>query len=132
MDTWLNPLMLVWLLLICKHLVVDFFMQGPYQYLNKGTYGHPGGILHAANHGLTTSLIVVGITPHHNVLTAVIIGLIDMVIHYHIDWAKMNINKAKGWGPTTHEQFWYLLGVDQFLHFLTYWFLIGLMFSGLI
>ena len=47
-------------------------------------------------------------------------GLIDMFIHYHIDWAKMNLNAKLGWGPTTHEQFWWLLGLDQFLHSLTY------------
>jgi hypothetical protein len=32
----------------------------------------------------------------------------------------MNLNKKLGWGPTTHEQFWWLLGLDQLLHALTY------------
>ncbi len=27
---------------------------------------------------------------------------------------------SMGWGPTTHEEFWVLLGVDQFLHGVTY------------
>jgi hypothetical protein len=47
------------------------------------------------------------------------------VIHYHIDWAKMNVNKKFNLGPTTSEWFWQTLGVDQLLHTLTY---IGLVF----
>ena len=34
--------------LMAKHMVADFYLQTPYQYLNKGTYGHPGGFLHSA------------------------------------------------------------------------------------
>ena len=48
------------------------------------------------------------------------LALADGVIHYHVDWAKMNLNAKMGWGPNTHEQFWWLLGLDQFLHALTY------------
>jgi hypothetical protein len=103
--------------LFTKHAVVDFPMQVPYHYLNKGTYGHPGGILHAAFHGIATALVFwVVVDPH----TAVWMGILDMVFHYHIDWAKMNLNKKLGYGPTTHEQFWWLLGLDQWLHAMTY------------
>ena len=48
------------------------------------------------------------------------LALADGVIHYHVDWAKMNLNAKMGWGPNTHEQFWWLLDLDQFLHALTY------------
>lgn len=111
----------VWLFLwlFTKHAIVDFPLQSPYQYLNKGTYGHPGGILHSALHGGATTGIVYLMFPQIP-LVATVIGLVDFVVHYHVDWAKMNINKALGWGPTTHEQFWWLLGLDQFLHALTY------------
>ena len=103
------------LALFTKHFVIDFPMQGPYQYKNKGTYGHPGGILHAGLHFVGTLVCFTFVTQY-----AIIYALADMFIHYHIDWAKMNINAKTGWGPTTHEQFWWLLGVDQFLHALTY------------
>lgn len=53
-------------------------------------------------------------------MAALMIACIDGMIHYHIDWAKMNLNAKMGWGPTTHEQFWALLGFDQYLHALTY------------
>jgi len=103
--------------LFIKHFIVDFPLQKPYQYLNKGTYWHPGGVLHAKLHGFGTFLILIWFVSWP---MAVVMGLIDMLIHYHIDWAKVNINKKMGWGPTTHEQFWWLLGADQFLHALTY------------
>lgn len=124
-------IMTLFMLLFVKHLIVDFFMQGPYQYLNKGTYLHPGGLLHSGLHGVTTILAIILAcafidTPSPaDMLAAVILGIVDFVVHYHIDWAKMNINKKMGWGPTTHEQFWYLLGVDQFLHLLTYWLIVA-------
>ena len=111
MDTTL----LIFTLLITKHFVVDFPLQAAYQYTNKGTYGHPGGILHAGMHGVGTWLCLL---PFSTI--AGILAIADMVIHYHIDWAKMSINKHYGWGPNTHEQFWWLLGLDQFLHYLTY------------
>lgn len=59
-------------------------------------------------------------------MTCLILGLVDSIIHYHIDWAKMNLNAKMGWGPKTHEEFWWLLGIDQYLHALTYIGLIAL------
>lgn len=101
--------------LFTKHFIVDFPMQGPFQYKNKGTWGHPGGILHAWLHCLGTWICFAFVTKY-----AIVYAVFDFIAHYHIDWAKMNINAKMGWGPTTHEQFWWLLGADQFLHALTY------------
>ena len=108
--------------LFIKHFVVDFPLQKPYQYLNKGTYGHFGGILHSSLHGLGTALVFWFVAP----LSCIWLGLMDALIHYHIDWAKVKINKQCGWGPTTHEEFWWLLGADQLLHALTYLWLVSL------
>jgi hypothetical protein len=107
--------LLIFTLLITKHFIVDFPLQQAYQYTNKGTYGHPGGILHAGLHGIGTFLCLMVFSPF-----AVLFAFVDMIVHYHIDWAKMNINSKLGWGPTTHEQFWWLMGLDQLLHYLTY------------
>jgi hypothetical protein len=114
----------LWLILalFVKHFVVDFPLQKPYQYLNKGTYGHFGGILHSSLHGLFTALVFWFVAP----LSCIFLGLFDAVIHYHVDWAKMNLNKKMGWGPTTHEEFWWLLGADQLAHALTYVWLVSL------
>lgn len=112
----MNMSLTLLVLLFTKHLIVDFPLQPRYQYENKGTYGHPGGLLHSCLHGVGTYLCLAWWAP----MAAFFLAIADAVIHYHIDWAKVNINKRLGWGPTTHEQFWWLLGLDQFLHSLTY------------
>jgi hypothetical protein len=108
----------VFVLFIVKHFVCDFPLQAfPYMYRNKGTYGHPGGYLHAGVHAVGTFAIMAWfIAP----VAAMIAAILDFWIHYHIDWAKMYINKKTGWKPDNSEKFWIALGVDQMLHYLTY------------
>lgn len=112
----MNEILLILTLLFTKHFIIDFPLQTKFQWSNKGTYGHPGGLLHSALHGIGTYLCLFLFAP----LAAIYLAVLDCVIHYHIDWAKMNLNKKLGYGPNTHEQFWWLLGLDQFLHALTY------------
>lgn len=112
----MNTTLWLILFLFTKHFVIDYPLQVRYQYSNKGTYGHPGGLLHAGLHGIGTFLCFYWFAPE----AAFYLAWIDAALHYHIDWAKMNLNKKLGWGPTTHEEFWWSLGLDQFLHALTY------------
>lgn len=104
-------------LLFTKHLIIDFPLQKPYQWKNKGTYGHPGGLLHSGLHSVGTFMCLCWIIP---LPLTFMMAIIDGLLHYHIDWAKMNINKKYGWGANTHEQFWVLVGVDQYLHAMAY------------
>lgn len=128
MDATVNLVFALMLGFTLKHFIADYPLQAfPYMYRNKGTYLHLGGLLHASIHGVftTMTLVVVCIAcdismTAASTLLVVLLSLADTVIHYHIDWAKMNINKKMGWGPTTHEEFWVLLGADQLLHGLTY------------
>lgn len=122
----LADILLLLFLLTVKHFVADFLYQPPYQWMNKGTYGHMGGIAHSGQHALLTAIIL----PFFGVtwLTAVGIALMEFVIHYHTDWAKMNLNKKMGWGATTHNEFWILLGVDQLIHSLTYLMIVDMVF----
>lgn len=117
-------ILLLLLLFQIKHFIIDFPLQGPYQYLNKDTYGHPGGIAHSMFHLIGTYIVCICgmffIIPAALGWLCLVLPLFDGIIHYHIDWAKMKLNKKLGWGPTTHEQFWWLLGFDQLLHQLTY------------
>lgn len=105
-------------LFIIKHFLCDFVFQYPRHYLNKGIYGAWGGIEHALIHGIGTFIcfLFIGLDVH----SSLIAGLIDTVIHYHIDWFKMKCNAIKGYKCDTHEEFWVLLGLDQMLHYLTY------------
>lgn len=106
------------LALFTKHFFVDFPMQTPFQWQNKGTYLHPGGLLHSFLHGVGTLIVVFLFT--FNPTLAIWLGVLDVLIHYHIDWAKMNINKEKGWKADKNPEFWTLLGLDQYLHAVTY------------
>lgn len=115
-------LLLITLLLI-KHFVLDFLYQPPYQWMNKGTYGHLGGIVHAGQHALGSLAILLFFT---NPLAAIAIAAMELVIHYHVDWFKMWYNKKQGWGANTHTEFWQLLGADQLAHQLTYIFMVVL------
>ena len=118
----MNDTLILIALLFTKHFIVDFPLQNRFQWSNKGTYSHPGGLLHASLHGLATMLCFWWYAP----MACIFLGFFDAVIHYHVDWAKMNLNARMGWGPNTHEQFWWLLGLDQFLHALTYIWLVDL------
>ncbi|RWZ87197.1 MAG: DUF3307 domain-containing protein [Hydrotalea sp. AMD] len=105
-------------LFVSKHFLCDFLLQWKYQYSNKHIFGHPGGILHAGIHSVGTIIVLFQLP----LSTVLILGLslLDGIIHYFVDYGKMNINKFYGWGPTTHEQFWWLTGFDQYAHYLTY------------
>jgi hypothetical protein len=116
--------LLILFMLFSKHFVIDFPLQTPYQWMNKGTYGHPGGLLHAGLHAFGT--LVIFLFMMASIEGAIILALIDGILHYHIDWAKMRINAHYGWKADKHPEFWVLLGLDQYLHALTYLLLVML------
>jgi len=123
------------LALSVKHLVVDFFLQVPYHYLNKGTYGHFGGIEHAALHGFGTATVLMYFVQYANIRLGLdgvaFLAVLDFFIHYHVDWAKMRLNSKMGWKPDNSEYFWWSLGVDQFLHTFTYLALVWMIVKGI-
>ena len=104
-----------------KHFVADFLLQTPYQFLNKGVYAHPGGLLHVGLHGLGT---VIALWIFADLPWILVMAIFDMIVHYHIDWAKVKINRKFGW-TAENPKFWWLLGLDQLLHWLTYCAIIG-------
>lgn len=114
-------------LLFVKHFICDFPLQAnPWLYRNKGTYLHPGGIVHAGLHGIGTLLVLAPFIGSASILYA----LMDMVIHYHVDWAKMNISKHYDLQADNSEYFWILLGFDQLLHHITYFIIIYFAFNS--
>ena len=109
------PVMWLIFLLFTKHFICDFLLQTDYQLKNKGTYGHPGGVLHASLHALGTYLCFWSIIP----VFALEVAFVDLILHYHIDWIKMKVNSAFKYSPNL-TRFWWLFGLDQYLHALTY------------
>lgn len=116
---------MIWLLaaLQLKHLVLDFLTQGPYQYLNKGKFGHPGGLLHSGLHVVATMAILAGFYYQRGGLipnTLFLMPLAEFVIHYMTDWGKVNICQAWDLKPDNSKWYWYWLGADQAVHQLNY------------
>lgn len=106
--------------LIClqiKHWIADYGLQTTYMVVNKGRYGHPGGLLHAGFHGLLTAVVLLGFGLPLSVLAVVVLA--ETVVHYHIDWGKECISR----GVTARLDnllFWRIHGLDQTLHQATY------------
>ena len=119
----MNTVVILLLALFTKHFIVDFPLQLEYQWRNKGTYGHPGGLIHAGLHGIGTYFCFFWLS----VELGLILAVFDMIVHYHIDWAKMKLNARYNWRPESSEKFWWLLGLDQYLHALTYILMIGIL-----
>jgi hypothetical protein len=116
-------------LLFCfqiKHFVCDYPLQiWPYMFKNKGTYGHSGGLLHAGVQGFGTFIVLSIFTPF--IFTAMCMGVLDFITHYHIDYCKMKINNVYKLDPNKSSLFWILLGLDQLFHQVTYLYIISLL-----
>ena len=106
-------------LLFVKHWYVDFVDQSMEEVNSKGIYGDGPGMAHSAKHGLATMFCILAITggaEYGYFAYAMALGFIDSVIHYHVDWTKMNYGNCDIQTP----QFWNHLGLDQLAHYLTY------------
>lgn len=113
--------------LFIKHFIGDFPLQMfPWIYQNKGLYLHPAGIVHAGIHGIGTFIVL---SFFIDVNTSIMLAMLDMLLHYHIDWAKMNVSRHYDLKPNNSEWFWILLGFDQLLHHLTYFAIIYYVFK---
>lgn len=108
--------------LFIKHFICDFPLQMfPWIYQNKGRYFHPAGIAHAGIHGIGTFIVLIFFI---DINISILFATLDMLLHYHIDWAKMNLSRLYDLKPNNSEWFWVLLGLDQLLHHLTYFVII--------
>ena len=105
-----------------KHFVCDFILQTTYQYKHKGIYGHAGGLIHAGLHllGSIPALLILTANP----LPIMLLLAAEFLIHYHIDWSKVWLDKRFNLSVDSHA-YWIVFGLDQFVHQLTY---IGMIF----
>jgi Protein of unknown function (DUF3307) len=105
-------------LMFIKHWYVDFVIQTDDEVKYKGVYGHPIGVQHSFKHGLGSILVfaLAGLEPAWILL----LSGVDAVVHYHIDWTKMNYGNR----DISTPQFWSHLGLDQLAHYICYLILI--------
>ena len=110
---------LVLALLFVKHCFIDFYFQTDEEVRSKAIYGDGAGIGHAVKHGVGTMGAILVIFGSNYFIFAGVMGIIDAVTHYHIDWAKMN------WGnrDPQNPKFWFHLGLDQMAHNFVYLFI---------
>lgn len=118
-----TEIFLVLALLFIKHWYIDFVDQSMDEVNSKGNYGEWLGLRHSLKHGIGT-LIVFAIFDFH-LYECLMLGLLDFVVHYHTDWAKININRKHNYTIET-PQFWAWLGADQLVHSFTYLLLVWL------
>ena len=104
----------LFLLLFIKHAIFDLGLQpmgtGPYKlvYIGKAHLWHYGP------HGLGTMLILALYTPLE---LAVLLGLLDYVLHWHTDFFKTHIRALDN-------------AVDQILHFLGYYLIVQIVLAN--
>jgi len=98
-----------------KHFIADFPLQYQYMIQEKGIYGAGGGVQHAGIHAVGTFIVlmlVVTVSPW-----ILFLSFVDGIVHYHIDWAKQQLNRNL---TIKDDHWWTLMGLDQCLHYLTY------------
>jgi len=109
-------------LLFVKHWYIDFVNQSNEEVAWKGTYLDWRGVKHSLKHGIATFLILFIVTTL-DLEMSLFLGMLDFIIHYHVDWAKININKENNY-TVENPKFWQWLGADQLAHNLTYLFIV--------
>lgn len=114
-------IILLLVLLQVKHFIVDFVLQTQEEVEHKGTYLDWRGVKHSVKHGLGTLLVLVSIGASFEF--SWVYCAADFLIHYHIDWLKMNATRNLTPADTA---FWTWLGFDQALHQLTYLVLVAI------
>jgi hypothetical protein len=107
-----------------KHYVADFLFQTNWIARGKDC---PAGwvrplLVHVLGHAVLTLLIALVVAPRLWWL-----ALVDFAIHFTVDRGKGLICQLTRWTPQD-KRFWWLLGLDQYLHQLTniliaYWLL---------
>jgi hypothetical protein len=118
MET-ISPASILLLLVLfqIKHALGDGPLQTSRMVKEKGFYGQAGGFFHAGIHGAGSflALLLFGLAA----LPALLLGVAEAVVHYHIDFAKESMARRNGWTQDKPVFWWALMG-DQMMHQLTY------------
>jgi hypothetical protein len=111
-------ILLLLLLFQIKHWYADFKIQTYMQTVKKGVWLDPIGVSHTTDHmvGTLVILLLVSILYPIAPVAILIIGLLEGVAHYLIDFTKVK------WGckDNTKPLFWNQFGLDQLAHQLCY------------
>jgi hypothetical protein len=108
----------IMLLLQLKHWYADFWSQNYRQTVCKGIYGDFVGLSHTLEHviGTLISLLLVSFFMPITVSMILMLALLDLFIHYHVDYVKVHYGTKDNKTP----RYWREFGLDQLAHQLTY------------
>lgn len=110
-----HTIALLALLLSVKHTLCDLALQ-KLSYSDKSIYLGRQAHTHYLHHGLGSLLVGFLIDWQF----AMLIGVVDYILHWHIDHAKTLVRKRLKYTDKDYE-FWLLQTLDQTLHFATYY-----------
>lgn len=122
MTSALGLLLLMGLLQV-KHLFADYIWQSNEMVRKKGKYGNPVGASHSALHSVLTVGVLILVTPLSLGLV-LLVAVLEFLVHYHTDWAKDYFTALSGKSPR-EKGYWILVGLDQFMHQITYVAIVG-------
>ena len=115
----------IFLVLMIKHFIVDIGIQSHIPGSPKHKYF--SGHLHYFHHGVGAFLATLFVVP---IQYAMLIGVIDYIAHWHIDWAKHHLNREIK-AEVRSERWWWTMVLDQCIHTFCYY-AIALYFSALL
>lgn len=98
-------------LLFLKHFIADFVIQNNEIAILKRKYTF---LHHSYHHAVLTYIICLFFVP---IPTALVLGLLDFVIHHNVDYIKSTLSRDL---TPSDRKYWIYLGADQLLHSLTY------------
>jgi len=116
----------VFFLLIIKHFVCDFALQGRFsQTHDKHLLTSHKGHLHATDHAVGTALVFLfasswALAQGQKIFTTIIVfAVLDYILHFLVDWLKNNFVLANNWEAESRS-FWILTSIDQCMHTVCY------------
>jgi hypothetical protein len=115
---------LILFLLLIKHAIADLGLQGYIQGPSKQYYLSRKLVIHSLHHGIGTFLVLLYFV---NVELAFVLGILDMILHWQIDFCKTRFVIAFNLN-NTQRNFWWVQAVDQILHYSTYVIIVALIF----
>jgi hypothetical protein len=101
-----------------KHWYADFKIQTYMQTVKKGVWMDLTGVSHSLDHVWGTLLILIIFSIFHPIsaLTIILVGIVEGIVHYLIDYTKVKY----GCKDNTKPLFWNQFGLDQLAHQASY------------
>ena len=87
-------ILLLTFLFVVKHFLFDYVWQTQEEIDHKGTYLDWRGVTHSVKHGIGTGVVLLVLGA--GIEFAWLYIALDFLIHYHIDWLKMNATRKIG------------------------------------